>query len=48
MTQCERISHFILQNDTDTLLYTGIALETFNTLVSTLEGYDNNEFIMPV
>ncbi|XP_025760969.1 uncharacterized protein LOC112845999 [Oreochromis niloticus] len=41
-------TYFILQNDADALLYTGIALETFNTLVSTLEGYDNNEFTVPV
>ncbi|CAI5689629.1 unnamed protein product [Oreochromis niloticus] len=48
MTQCDEVAYFILQNDADALLYTGIALETFNTLVSTLEGYDNNEFTMPV
>uniref|UniRef100_A0A3Q3BUY7 Transposase Helix-turn-helix domain-containing protein n=1 Tax=Haplochromis burtoni TaxID=8153 RepID=A0A3Q3BUY7_HAPBU len=48
MTQCDEVAYFILQNDADPLLYTGIALETFNTLVSTLEGYDNNEFTMPV
>ncbi|KAL3980345.1 transcriptional repressor p66 [Sarotherodon galilaeus] len=48
MTQCDEVAYFILQNDADALLYTGIDLETFNTLVSTLEGYDNNEFTMPV
>ncbi|XP_003449413.4 uncharacterized protein LOC100695668 [Oreochromis niloticus] len=48
MTQCDEVGYFILQNDADALLYTGIPLETFNTLVSTLEGYDNNEFTMPV
>ncbi|CAI5689183.1 unnamed protein product [Oreochromis niloticus] len=48
MTQCDEVAYFILQNDADALLYTGIALETFNTLVSTLEGYDNNEFTVPV
>ncbi|MED6240564.1 hypothetical protein ATANTOWER_023318 [Ataeniobius toweri] len=48
MTQCDEVAYFILQNDADTLLCTGIALETFNTLVSTLEGYENNEFTMPV
>ncbi|XP_030575115.1 uncharacterized protein LOC115772844 [Archocentrus centrarchus] len=48
MTPCDEAANFILQNDADTLLYTGIALETFNTLVSTLEGYDNSEFTMPV
>lgn len=48
VTQCDEVAYFILQNDADALLYTGIALETFNSLVSTLEGYDNNEFTMPV
>ncbi|XP_039864762.1 uncharacterized protein LOC120719547 [Simochromis diagramma] len=48
MTQCDEVAYFILQNDADALLYTGIDLETFNTLVSTLEGYDNNEFTMSV
>ncbi|XP_026017886.1 uncharacterized protein LOC113018754 isoform X1 [Astatotilapia calliptera] len=48
MTQCDEVAYFILQNDADALLYTGIALETFNILVSTLEGCDDNEFTMPV
>uniref|UniRef100_A0A3Q4M4T0 Uncharacterized LOC102788550 n=1 Tax=Neolamprologus brichardi TaxID=32507 RepID=A0A3Q4M4T0_NEOBR len=48
MTQCDEVAYFILQNDADALLYTGIPLETFNTLVSTLEGCDDNEFTMPV
>ncbi|XP_037550252.1 uncharacterized protein LOC119426742 [Nematolebias whitei] len=47
-TQCDEVAFFLLQNDADALLYTGTALETFNTLVSALEGDDNNEFTMPV
>uniref|UniRef100_A0A671XED8 THAP-type domain-containing protein n=1 Tax=Sparus aurata TaxID=8175 RepID=A0A671XED8_SPAAU len=46
MTQCDEIGYFMLQNDADALLYTGITLETFNTLVSTLEGYASNSFTM--
>uniref|UniRef100_A0A671YJ76 THAP-type domain-containing protein n=1 Tax=Sparus aurata TaxID=8175 RepID=A0A671YJ76_SPAAU len=46
MTQCDEIGYFMLQNDADALLYNGITLETFNTLVSTLEGYASNSFKM--
>ncbi|XP_049420300.1 uncharacterized protein LOC125881258 [Epinephelus fuscoguttatus] len=48
MTQCDEIGYFLLQNDADALLYTGISLETFNILVSALEGYANNSFTMSV
>ncbi|KAK0141139.1 hypothetical protein N1851_021880 [Merluccius polli] len=37
-TQCS-VAHNILLNDSDSLLYTGIPLETFNTLVSVLEQF---------
>lgn len=33
------VVHGILKIDSDSLLYTGIPLETFNTLVSTLEMF---------
>lgn len=46
MIQCDEIGYFLLQNDADALLYTGISLETFNILVSALEGYVNNSFTM--
>ncbi|XP_044073668.1 uncharacterized protein si:dkey-56d12.4 [Siniperca chuatsi] len=48
MTQCDGIGYFMLQNDSDALLYTGIALETFNILVSMLEGYASNAFTICV
>ncbi len=37
-TQCS-VEHSILQNDSDSLLYTGLPLETLNTLISTLEMF---------
>ncbi|XP_077055280.1 uncharacterized protein LOC143706825 [Siphateles boraxobius] len=37
-TQCS-VAHNILLNDSDSLLYTGIPLQTFNTLVSVLEQF---------
>lgn len=37
-TQCN-VAHHIILSDSDSLLYTGIPLETFNTLVSTLEMF---------
>ncbi|XP_042367469.1 uncharacterized protein LOC121961516 [Plectropomus leopardus] len=43
-TQCDEFGYLMLQNDSDALLYTGIALETFNVLVSTLEGFARNAF----
>ena len=46
MTQCDEIGYFMLQNDADAFLYTGMTLETFNTLVSTLGGYASNSFTM--
>lgn len=48
MTQCDEISYFLLQNDADALLFTGIALETFNVLLSALEEYANKSFTMSV
>lgn len=33
---------------TDTLLYTGIPFETYNTLVSTLEMFASSAFTIPV
>ncbi|XP_047439287.1 uncharacterized protein si:dkey-56d12.4 [Mugil cephalus] len=44
----DEIGYFTLQNDADALLYIGIALKTFNTLVSTLEGHANNSLPLPV
>lgn len=48
MTQCDEVGYFMLQNNADAFLYTGIALETYNTLVLTLEGYASDSFTMPV
>ena len=48
ITQCDESGYFMLQNDADALLYTGKTVETFNTLVSTLEGYASNSFTMSV
>lgn len=45
-TQCDEIGYFLLQDDEDALLFTGLALGTFNILVSTLEGYASNSFTM--
>ncbi|XP_010769664.1 uncharacterized protein [Notothenia coriiceps] len=47
-TQCDEIGYFMLQNDSDALLYTGVSLETFNILVSTLEGHASNPFTLSV
>ncbi|XP_029317899.1 uncharacterized protein LOC115028315 [Cottoperca gobio] len=47
-TQCDEIGYFMLHNDSDALLYTGVSLETFNILASTLEGYVSNPFTMSV
>ncbi|XP_063761364.1 uncharacterized protein LOC134879043 [Eleginops maclovinus] len=47
-TQCDEIGYFLLQNDSDALLYTGVSLETFNILLSTLEGHAFNPFTLPV
>ncbi|XP_038576234.1 uncharacterized protein LOC119903968 [Micropterus salmoides] len=47
-TQCDGIGYFMLQNDSDALLYTGLTRDVFNILVSTLEGYASNVFTMSV
>ncbi|XP_056136537.1 uncharacterized protein si:dkey-56d12.4 [Lampris incognitus] len=47
-TPCDESGCFMLQSDADALLYTGVALETFNMLVSTLEGHASNSFTMSV
>uniref|UniRef100_A0A669BKE1 DDE Tnp4 domain-containing protein n=1 Tax=Oreochromis niloticus TaxID=8128 RepID=A0A669BKE1_ORENI len=44
MTQCDEVAYFIIQNDADALLYTGIALETFNTLVNRVIGDLSRQF----
>lgn len=38
-TQSGEFSHLMLQSDADAYLYTGLPLDTFNTLVSTLERF---------
>ncbi|KAM7418337.1 hypothetical protein PAMA_015794 [Pampus argenteus] len=43
----DKTDYFTLQNDADALLYTGISLQTFNILVSTLEGYASDSFTLP-
>ncbi|KAG9273573.1 hypothetical protein AMEX_G12744 [Astyanax mexicanus] len=48
MTQCNDFGYFMLQNDTDSLLYTGLKLETFDTLVSTMEMFNSSAFTMPI
>ena len=48
MTQCDDIAYFLLQSNADALLYTGLDLETFDILVSTLEGHASTSFTMPV
>ncbi|XP_059181879.1 uncharacterized protein LOC131960636 [Centropristis striata] len=45
---CEEKRHFTLRTDSDALFYTGMALETFNILVSTLEGHGSCAFTLPV
>ncbi|XP_049422808.1 uncharacterized protein LOC125882893 [Epinephelus fuscoguttatus] len=47
-TQVDEFGYFILQNDADALLHTGIPLETFNILVSTLEGHAYSAFTLSV
>ncbi|KAM7393536.1 hypothetical protein PAMP_020399 [Pampus punctatissimus] len=44
----DETDYFTLQNDVDALRYTGIALQTFNILVSTLERYASDLFTLPV
>uniref|UniRef100_UPI0037E97926 uncharacterized protein n=1 Tax=Semicossyphus pulcher TaxID=241346 RepID=UPI0037E97926 len=47
-TQCDEIGYFMLQNDSDALLYTGIGLEVFHVLVESLETHDRRLFTMSV
>ncbi|KAL2099515.1 hypothetical protein ACEWY4_003909 [Coilia grayii] len=47
-TKSGDFSHFMLQSDTDAYLYTGLPLDTFNTLVSTLERFGNGTLTLSV
>ncbi|KAL0962601.1 hypothetical protein UPYG_G00342350 [Umbra pygmaea] len=38
----------MLQSDADSFLYTGVSLETFNSLVSTLDGFSERAFVLSV
>ncbi|XP_059895589.1 uncharacterized protein LOC132465617 isoform X2 [Gadus macrocephalus] len=47
-TQTEDFSYSMLQSDADSFLYTGVSLETFNSLVSTLEGFAERASVLSV
>ncbi|XP_056116475.1 uncharacterized protein LOC130092600 [Rhinichthys klamathensis goyatoka] len=47
-TQTEDFSYSMLQSDADSFLYTGVSLETFNSLVSTLDGFAERAFVLSV